>query len=78
MSEQLRRHIWGELDGLQNSITSPLTVDQISKTAAASMGRFFGRPPTLCTSDEKSATLDAAREWMNVRGRELTQQRRIV
>ncbi len=78
MSEQLHRHIWGELDRLQNTITSPLTVDQISKTAAASMGRFFGRPPSLCTSNEKSSTLAAAREWMNMRGRELTQQRRIV
>lgn len=78
MSEQLRRHIWGELDSLQSAITTPLTVAQISKTAAAGMGRFFGRPPSLCTSDEKSATLAAAREWMNVRGRELTQQRRIV
>ena len=78
MSEQLRQHIWGELDHLQSQSTQPLTVDQISKTAARAMGRFFDKPVTLCTSEEKQSVLDAAREWMNVTGRQLTQQRKVI
>lgn len=77
MSE-LRKKVWADLDALQSQLTHPLTVKQIVATTVASMGRFFGKPPMLCSEEEKIAAREAGREWMNTQGRELTQQRRIV